>query len=407
MKTTALALAAAAFAPNVLAWGAAGHEIVATIAEIHLYPEVKEKLCHILPPEAECHLAPVAAWADTVRGRYPGTGPMHYVNPKEDNPGTHCTFGEHGWINEDVNVLTAIVNKTEALRGGGGGDINLRFLIHLMGDLHQPLHLTGRDRGGNNARFKFEGRVRSLHSVWDSGILLKNIREFSNYTAPLPSKHIEEALPGAIFDSYVRWIVWEGIRQWWPNVQEEWLACPADGDPYPHSLLEDIPRNEVDHGEWYRSAVDYAHGAVGYLPNALGDVIRLSIPAPVEVGEGMRDALLELHPKNEPKHIGPACPYTWAREIHGTNCAHAWPLEYDPHGPLIELDTDEYLGKIGRAKVLERLFAMGGLRLAKVLNEAVSDGKLKGVYVNYPKYEAENETAEARPSAETRRTAEL
>lgn len=58
----------------------AGHEIVATIAEIHLYPEVKEKLCHILPPEAECHLAPVAAWADTVRGRYPGTGPMHYVN---------------------------------------------------------------------------------------------------------------------------------------------------------------------------------------------------------------------------------------------------------------------------------------------------------------------------------------
>lgn len=37
-------------------------------------------LCHILPPEAGCHLAPVAAWADTVRGRYPGTGPMHYVN---------------------------------------------------------------------------------------------------------------------------------------------------------------------------------------------------------------------------------------------------------------------------------------------------------------------------------------
>lgn len=295
-------------------------------------------------------------------------------------------------------MLTAIVNKTVALRGGGGGDINLRFLIHLMGDLHQPLHLTGRDRGGNNARFRFEGRVRSLHSVWDSGILLKNIRELSNYTTPVPSQHIEDALPGAIFDSYVRWIVWEGIRQWWPDVRDEWLACPAAGDPYPHSVLGAVPRHDKDHGAWYRGAVAYAHSAAGLLPDSLGDVVRLSIPAPAQVGDGMRDALLGLHPQNAPKDVGPACPYTWAREIHGTNCAHAWPLAYDPHGPLIELDTDEYLGKIGRAKVLERLFAMGGLRLAKVLNEAVSDGKLKGVYVNYPKHDPE---AEAHSAAHT------
>lgn len=57
-----------------------GHEIVATIAQIHLHPAVQKKLCTILPPEARCHLAPVAAWADQVRNRYPGTGPMHYVN---------------------------------------------------------------------------------------------------------------------------------------------------------------------------------------------------------------------------------------------------------------------------------------------------------------------------------------
>lgn len=82
---------AGAFLPTTLAWGAAGalsgvstlipgHEIVATIAQIHLHPEVKEKLCTILPPTAHCHLAPVAAWADQVRRYYPETGPMHYVN---------------------------------------------------------------------------------------------------------------------------------------------------------------------------------------------------------------------------------------------------------------------------------------------------------------------------------------
>lgn len=98
--------------PAAMAWGAAGHEMVATIAQIHLYPEVRSKLCAILPPEAKCHLAPVAAWADAVRGRYSWTGTMHYVNAKEDHPADHCVFGERGWVDEDINVLTAIMNMT-------------------------------------------------------------------------------------------------------------------------------------------------------------------------------------------------------------------------------------------------------------------------------------------------------
>jgi hypothetical protein len=63
-----------------LSWGAGGHEIVATIAQVHLHPTTKQHLCRILPPQAKCHLAPVAAWADQVRGRYRETGPMHYIN---------------------------------------------------------------------------------------------------------------------------------------------------------------------------------------------------------------------------------------------------------------------------------------------------------------------------------------
>lgn len=90
-------LALAPLVPTAWAWGAAGkhnhtslasikladkigHEIVATIAQIHLFPETREALCHLLPAEAKCHLAPIAAWADQVRMRYRGTGPMHYVN---------------------------------------------------------------------------------------------------------------------------------------------------------------------------------------------------------------------------------------------------------------------------------------------------------------------------------------
>jgi hypothetical protein len=97
-------LVLAALVESALAWGAAGtydvvrpaakggsvdqwpathkpgHEIVATIAEIHLHPDAKSQLCSILPAEAKCHLAPIAAWADTIRGRMRETAPMHYIN---------------------------------------------------------------------------------------------------------------------------------------------------------------------------------------------------------------------------------------------------------------------------------------------------------------------------------------
>ncbi|GMK59171.1 hypothetical protein CspeluHIS016_0701860 [Cutaneotrichosporon spelunceum] len=382
LASAAVALLAAA--TPALAWGAAGHEIVATIAQIHLHPHVRHKLCHILPEAAHCHLAPIAAWADTIRRGYPGTAQMHYVNPKGDHPGDTCTYGEQGWINEDVNVLTAIMNKTEEV-ANSAADIPLRFLVHFLGDMHQPLHLTGRDRGGNQAIFRFEGRVRNLHSVWDSGILLKNIRELGNYTTPLPSKQIESALPGAIFDPYVRWIVWEGIREWWRDDLESWLECPVDGDPYPHSLYgaPPSPHRGVASSLFHGVGNLAAHAAEYLGPLSwVGDYI------PTDGDHtGNRDALLAKTPQalktKGGKLTGPACPYTWSKPIHAVNCAHAWPKEYNGTGPLIELDTPEYLGRIGEDKVIEALLAKGGLRLAKILNEILSGGEHTGLYVNY------------------------
>jgi hypothetical protein len=74
--------------------------------------------------------------ADQVRGRFPGTGGMHYVNgtstlpvcsqmptdelAKEDYPADKCSFGEHGWVDEGINVLTAIMNMTDLIQTGRG-----------------------------------------------------------------------------------------------------------------------------------------------------------------------------------------------------------------------------------------------------------------------------------------------
>ena len=83
---------------------------MATIAQIFLTPNSRARLCEVLPEFAKCHLAPVAAWADTVRN--PSTGPLHYLNGNDDWPADHCTFGEKGWKDPRRNVLVGIVNST-------------------------------------------------------------------------------------------------------------------------------------------------------------------------------------------------------------------------------------------------------------------------------------------------------
>lgn len=316
--------------------------------------------------------------------------PAPAKNDFPGGPNAHCEYGEHGWINEDVNVLTAIMNKTAGV-ANGEGDISLRFLVHFLGDLHQPLHLTGRDKGGNGALFRFEGRARNLHSVWDGGIVLKNIRELGNYTSPLPAEQIEKNLPNAIFDPYVRWIVWEGIREWWKDDVDTWLACPAGGDPYPHSSNRDIPPSKqgkaAHRAPWLEGLVNAGHLAALSLPDRLRGVVAPLLPVPDASYEGFNAQLLRNHPdalaKRGESFEEPACPYTWSRANHAINCEYAWPKEYTGHGPLIELDTDEYLGRIGRDKVVERLLAQGGLRLAKILNRVIGKGEYSDLYIDY------------------------
>lgn len=96
---------------------------------------------------------------------------MHYVEGKDDYPSETCAFpGEHGWVNgPEKNLLAAIRNMTgtlEAWDGGGeefGSPTNeaLKFLVHFYGDLHMPLHLAGRARGGNGIKVLFDGRLTS------------------------------------------------------------------------------------------------------------------------------------------------------------------------------------------------------------------------------------------------------
>lgn len=156
-----------------------GHEIIATVAQMHLHPSVMPILCDILNYKGNCHLAPVAAWADRIRGlpQYRWTGPLHYIGATDDYPSETCAFpGERGWEGRrNINVLSGIRNTTNTLESYMGlrkaglttendedaAQVALKFLIHFVGDMHMPLHLTGRDRGGNGIKVSFDSRVTS------------------------------------------------------------------------------------------------------------------------------------------------------------------------------------------------------------------------------------------------------
>jgi S1/P1 Nuclease len=116
----------------------------------------------VLPDYASCHLAPIATWADNIRRSHPWSSHMHYIGDKKDHPSQFCAFGENGWEDEQFNVLTAITNTTQWIEEKRAGEDNpLKFLVHFIGDSHMPLHLTGRARGGNDMKVKFDQRVTS------------------------------------------------------------------------------------------------------------------------------------------------------------------------------------------------------------------------------------------------------
>ncbi|KAF8056652.1 phospholipase C/P1 nuclease domain-containing protein [Lyophyllum atratum] len=377
--TLLLAAASVTLPTSVLAWGAAGHEIVATIAQIHLHPTVFPALCDILnftspdPTQPPCHLAPIAAWADRVRYGMRWSAPLHYVGALDDHPSQTCVFpGRRGWAGAKAhNVLGAVRNVTDILEdyttdaGVSEGTANeaLKFLVHFLGDLHMPLHLTGRDRGGNSQKVRFGGRTTNLHSLWDGLLIAKAIRETpSNYTRPLPSLPIERSLRGTIYDSYIRRIMWEGVLSQWAHELPTWVSCPPSS-PSSSSTTTITTSLLTPTGVWQ------------LLISTFTRIIRGG-----SIQDETDDDVL--------------CPYHWATPIHALNCDIVWPKELDeppyhntsrihtetpdeedyaPDGPLLQLDTPEYAGVISERLIIEKLLAQGGIRLAATLNWLFAD----------------------------------
>ncbi|MUM16050.1 S1/P1 nuclease [Mycobacterium sp. CBMA271] len=173
MKRLGALLIAAALllvtAPLAAAWGPQGHNIVGAVADTKLTPAAKAEVARLLAGEANPTLAGVANWADQVRPSRPETAPWHYADIGEN--ACHYVPGANG-----DNVIEAIRTQTAILEDTSKPDAErrdaLKFVVHFVGDIHQPMHAGyARDRGGNDIPLTYNGRSTNLHAVWDSGLL--------------------------------------------------------------------------------------------------------------------------------------------------------------------------------------------------------------------------------------------
>jgi hypothetical protein len=197
--TTVLFLGTSLTAPPTHAWGQNGHRIVGEIAQSHLTINTKAALAPLLDGE---DLAQISNWPDEMRSA-PGqfwqkeSSRWHYINTlpnsaftlelshtKDKDSVTNILEAIHFTINTLSNTKSSIEDK----------QFSLRFLVHLVGDSHQPFH-AGRseDRGGNSIKVRFFNQDSNLHSLWDT-LLIENqnlsFTEFASFINTNDEKEI-------------------------------------------------------------------------------------------------------------------------------------------------------------------------------------------------------------------------
>lgn len=193
------------------AWGPEGHRIVAHIAELRLTDEAHQALAQLLAPTEQISDNTICNWPDYIRQEQQGTGPWHYVDIPQNadayEPSRDCPNGQ--CVIEQIEAMEKIVeDETKSVEDR---NIALRYLVHFLGDLHQPLHCIDydADRGGNDRPVVYPGQSKptNLHAVWDMNLVYSMAK-------PLGALEYADKLNSKISN--------RRAKQWAKGTPEEW-----------------------------------------------------------------------------------------------------------------------------------------------------------------------------------------
>ncbi|TKX19071.1 nuclease S1 [Elsinoe australis] len=175
MRAAAIVPVALAGLPAAHAWGALGHSTVAYIAQNLIQPKTVTWAQGILGDTSSTYLVNISSWADSYRSQPGGafSSPFHYIDAQDSPPKT-CNVDYDRDCTDAGCVVSAISNYTRRVTQTSLSkqerNYALRFIVHFLGDVHQPLHNENYALGGNDIDVTFNGADRNLHGIWDTQI---------------------------------------------------------------------------------------------------------------------------------------------------------------------------------------------------------------------------------------------
>jgi len=182
-------------------WSKTGHRVIGEVAQGHLNRKAKRAVSKLLYGKS---LATVSNYADAIKSdrAFKNFSAWHYVNIPSDKKYNEVKPSPNGDLVTGIQKCIEILkdkNSTEADRV-----FYLKMLVHLMGDLHQPMH-AGRkeDKGGNDIQLRWFGKGTNLHRVWDSNMINDYGMSYSELSKEFPllgKEQTKEIQKGTILD---------------------------------------------------------------------------------------------------------------------------------------------------------------------------------------------------------------
>jgi hypothetical protein len=186
------------------AWGSEGHSIVAEIAQRRLTPEATKMVERLLGRGHS--LASAASWADDVREKRPQTKRWHFIDIPVDlasydsktecapSADGDCIIAELERLKKDLRCAPGSRRKQEALK----------FAVHFVGDIHQPLHTVAEEVGGNKIEvqvtmrgLKCTGKCQpkpfasNFHAAWDADLIQATVWDWGAYVDRLEERWLK------------------------------------------------------------------------------------------------------------------------------------------------------------------------------------------------------------------------
>ncbi|KAK5842087.1 Nuclease S1 [Gossypium arboreum] len=200
--------------PPIYGWGTDGHSIICKIAQTRLTEEAADAVKQLLPKWAEDDLGSVCSWADEVKFRYRWSSPLHFINTPEtcsyqykrdckdeDGEAGRCVAGAINNYTSQLLTYNSAADKAEY-----NLTESLLFLVHFMGDIHQPLHVGfASDKGGNTIVVHWYKTKQVLHHVWDTNIIETAEERFYNSNVDDMVDAIQQNITNEWADQVKRW----------------------------------------------------------------------------------------------------------------------------------------------------------------------------------------------------------